>query len=211
MARSVYRPGYICPNCGGKTFTVDSRGFPHECAVYRRRRCPDCGMTHTTVEKIRIRGNLVVAKKSGRSEPFNLEKMMKSMRTALIGREITEERLKRTCDGIIRVLDVYENSQKRVPADTYLLVSSTKLAQLVAESLRVLDRVGYVRYVSVNQKFYCLEQYQELLDFLGGEDLVHGDDDEASGAVATGGSTTTTTSTRKRSVLTKSAARSAKR
>jgi transcriptional regulator NrdR family protein len=38
---------------------------------------------------------------------------------------------------------------------------------MVMESLKELDPVAYVRYASIHRRFYCLEDYQKILDTLG--------------------------------------------
>ena len=69
-----------CPYCGGlDTQVKDSRPTEDSTSIRRRRVCPDCGGRFTTFERVQLR-ELTVVKSDGEREPFDREKLMRSMR-----------------------------------------------------------------------------------------------------------------------------------
>ena len=85
----------LCPFCREKdTSVVDSRPCEEGKAVRRRRLCT-ChgGMRFTTFERIQFQ-ELTVIKGSGKREPFDREKISKSIRIATRKRPMTQKPLK---------------------------------------------------------------------------------------------------------------------
>ena len=77
-----------CPFCGHEDTQVkDSRPAEDNAAIRRRRACPSCGGRFTTYERVQLR-DLVVVKKSGKREPFDRNKLERSIRIALQKRPI---------------------------------------------------------------------------------------------------------------------------
>ena len=72
-----------CPFCGNiDTQVKDSRPAEDHVSIRRRRFCPACGGRFTTYERVQLR-DLVVIKKSGRREPFDRDKLERSIRIAM--------------------------------------------------------------------------------------------------------------------------------
>ena len=68
-----------CPYCGNtETQVKNSRPSEDNTTIRRRRVCPDCGGRFTTFERVQLR-ELTVVKKSGRREPFDREKLKRSL------------------------------------------------------------------------------------------------------------------------------------
>ena len=77
-----------CPFCGhDDTQVKDSRPTEDNSAIRRRRFCPGCGARFTTFERVQLR-ELTVIKSTGQREPFDRDKLLRSMRIALRKRPI---------------------------------------------------------------------------------------------------------------------------
>ena len=79
-----------CPYCRHPdSRVIDSRTADDGAAIRRRRACPACGRRFTTQETV----ILTVAKRSGVTEPFNRDKIVRGVRRACQGRPVTEDQL----------------------------------------------------------------------------------------------------------------------
>ena len=68
-----------CPFCSNEDSQVkDSRPTEDNTAIRRRRYCDQCGSRFTTFERIQLR-DLVVIKKNNQREPFDRDKMFRSI------------------------------------------------------------------------------------------------------------------------------------
>ncbi len=145
-----------CPYCGNDNTQVkDSRPTEDSSAIRRRRICPDCGGRFTTFERVQLR-ELMVAKKSGRREPFDRDKLARSVYTALRKREIDPERTERMISGVVRQLESLGE----------LEVSSERIGEYVMEGLKTLDDVAFVRFASVYKNFSAADDFRSFLSEL---------------------------------------------
>ena len=81
-----------CPYCRhGDSRVVDSRVAEDGGAIRRRRQCPVCEKRFTTVEQMQ----LTVVKRSGATEPFSREKVIKGVGKACKGRPVDVDALAR--------------------------------------------------------------------------------------------------------------------
>ena len=72
-----------CPFCGNADSQVkDSRPSEDGAAIRRRRFCTECGGRFTTFERVQLR-ELTIVKRSGRRNPFDREKLVRSISIAL--------------------------------------------------------------------------------------------------------------------------------
>src|SRR6266852_2376928 len=93
-----------CPFCGNEDTQVkDSRPTDDNSAIRRRRQCPNCGARFTTFERVQLR-ELTVVKTTGQREPFDRDKLMRSMQIALRKRPVDSDRIERVVNGIVRRL-----------------------------------------------------------------------------------------------------------
>ena len=155
-----------CPFCNSDASQVkDSRPTEDHTSIRRRRVCPDCGGRFTTFERIQLR-ELQVLKKSGRSVPFDRDKLANSVSVALRKRPVNEERIERLVSGIVRQLESSGEAE----------VNSERIGHLVMEGLKGLDAVAYVRFASVYRDFREAKDFQDVLGELS-DDPVKSDDD----------------------------------
>ncbi len=152
-----------CPFCGfAESQVKDSRPVDDGTAIRRRRQCGGCGARFTTFERVQLR-ELVVVKKDGRRQPFDREKLARSIRIATRKRGISDERIDRIVAGIVRQLETSGESE----------VESRRIGELAMESLAGLDEVAYVRFASVYRDFARARDFEEFIRRLptgGGEE-----------------------------------------
>jgi transcriptional repressor NrdR len=121
--------------------------------IRRRRECESCGRRFTSRE--RVEDVLpVVVKKDGMREPFDREKLLRSVRLACNKRPVAMERVERFVDELER--DLVESEAKEV--------WSQDLGERVMKELRELDEVAYVRFASVYRSFRDIDEFRSELD-----------------------------------------------
>src|ERR1700749_3839609 len=100
-----------CPFCGNEDTQVkDSRPTDDNSAIRRRRQCPNCGARFTTFERVQLR-ELTVVKTNGQREPFDREKLARSMEIARRKRPVEPERIERVVNSIVRRLESLGESE----------------------------------------------------------------------------------------------------
>src|ERR1700731_409224 len=88
-----------CPYCGGlDTQVKDSRPSDDSAAIRRRRVCPACGGRFTTFERVQLR-ELTVVKHNGAREPFDRDKLVRSLEIALRKRPVEADAVERMVNG----------------------------------------------------------------------------------------------------------------
>jgi len=132
-----------CPFCAHENSQVkDSRPTEDGAAIRRRRQCEGCAGRFTTFERIQLR-EVMVAKSEGKTEPFDREKLERSISLACRKRAIEPARIERLVSGIQRQLETSGESE----------VSSLAIGELAMEGLKGLDSVAYIRFASVYKDF----------------------------------------------------------
>lgn len=141
-----------CPYCAHETSQVkDSRPTDDGAAIRRRRQCEGCGARFTTFERIQLR-ELTVVKNEDRREPFDREKLARSIAIACRKRPIEPVRIERLISGIQRQLETSGESE----------VASKQIGELVMEGLKALDSVAYIRFASVYKDFAEARDFREF-------------------------------------------------
>ena len=149
-----------CPYCGNPDTQVkDSRPSEDNTAIRRRRVCEACGGRFTTFERVQLR-ELIVTKKNGRREPFERDKLERSLHHALRKRPVEAERVDRMVTGIVRRLESMGENE----------VPSTMIGELVMQALSSLDKVAYVRFASVYKNFRETKDFEALIGEMEGGD-----------------------------------------
>ena len=142
-----------CPYCGGlETQVKDSRPSDDNAAIRRRRVCPACGGRFTTFERVQLR-ELTVIKKNGQREPFDRDKLARSIYVALRKRPVEGERVERVINSMVRQLE--SSGESEIPTDV--------IGGLVMEALASLDQVAYIRFASVYRNFREAKDFGEFV------------------------------------------------
>ena len=143
-----------CPFCGHEETQVkDSRPTEDNSAIRRRRSCPKCGERFTTFERVQLR-EMTVLKSGGRKQPFDRDKIIKSMQIALQKRPIDIEDIEKTASAIVRKLESRGDHE----------ISSEVIGANVMQALKDLDAIGYIRYASVYKDFRKPEDFNDFLE-----------------------------------------------
>lgn len=147
-----------CPFCGqDDSRVIDSRESPD--GVRRRRECAGCGMRFTTYERVHALP-LMVVKRDGRREPFLVDKLARSVRTACAKRPLEIGALEKL------TLDVENEIHRLGRAE----VESRVIGEMVIDRLRSLDRVAYIRFASVYRDFEDIDTFAREVEALRAED-----------------------------------------
>ena len=142
-----------CPFCGNvDTQVKDSRPAEDNVAIRRRRFCSACGGRFTTYERVQLR-DLVVIKRSGKREDFDMDKLERSIRIALQKRPIEIDRIDQMISGIVRRLESMGETD----------ISYEKIGEIVMESLARIDTVAYVRFASVYKNFQAADDFEDFV------------------------------------------------
>ena len=149
-----------CPFCGNEDTQVkDSRPTDDNSAIRRRRQCTNCGARFTTFERVQLR-ELVVVKSNGQREPFDREKLLRSMQISLRKRPVDQDRLERVVNGIVRRLA--SSGETEIP--------TTHIGEAVMDALASLDKVAYVRFASVYRNFREAKDFETFIGKLGSDE-----------------------------------------
>lgn len=141
-----------CPFCGHEDSQVkDSRPTEDGAAIRRRRQCEGCAARFTTFERIQLR-ELVVLKSEDRREPFDREKLLRSVSIAARKRPIDALRLEKLVSGIQRQLETLGEGE----------VSTQRIGEMVMDGLKGLDSVAYIRFASVYKDFREAKDFEEF-------------------------------------------------
>jgi len=142
-----------CPFCGFEDTQVkDSRPTDDRSSIRRRRFCTNCAARFTTFERVQLR-ELTVIKKDGGREPFDREKLARSIYTSMRKRPVEPDRIERVINSIVRQLESLGESD----------VPSEQIGGLVMEALANLDQVAYVRFASVYRDFREAKDFGEFV------------------------------------------------
>ncbi len=138
-----------CPFCKGmESRVVDSRLASGGTVTWRRRECDACGRRFTTYERVEHALPTVV-KKDGDREPFDRQKILRSLLIACSKRPVTADQLDETAEDIERELALRGEKE----------VSSRVIGERVMERLKTLDDVAYVRFASVYKSFRDIDEF----------------------------------------------------
>ena len=132
-----------CPFCGEEDTQVkDSRASEDGATIRRRRLCSSCVSRFTTFERIQLR-DLIVIKRNGKKNPFDRDKLSKSLLMALRKRQTDDDAIERAINGIVRQLESRGDND----------IHSKLIGELVMNALAQIDNVAYIRYASVYRNF----------------------------------------------------------
>ena len=139
----------VCPFCQlEETSVVDSRKNSEGTSIRRRRNCSACNLRFTTYEKASI--GIIVKKRNGNREEFNLEKLHQGVQNAFGGQELSEKKLKTLVEAIHN--DIKEQGNR---------VQSEFIGETVLKHLKDINEVAYVRFASVYKEFSDASDFEK--------------------------------------------------
>ncbi|MFN4096402.1 MAG: transcriptional regulator NrdR [Sphingomonas sp.] len=141
-----------CPFCGHEASQVkDSRPTEDGAAIRRRRQCEACAARFTTFERIQLR-ELTVLKSEDKREPFDRDKLIRSVSLACRKRPIDANQIEKLVSGIQRQLETLGDPE----------IPSQRIGEMVMEGLKHLDSVAYIRFASVYRDFREARDFEEF-------------------------------------------------
>ena len=145
-----------CPYCGfAQDRVVDSRESKDADSIRRRRECESCQKRFTTYERI-DEIPYMVAKKDGRRERFDRQKVLNGLMQACQKRNVSAAQMQAIVDETEAfVVDSIERERQ-----------TTEIGELIMARLKELDTVAYIRFASVYRDFKDVREFKEELEEL---------------------------------------------
>lgn len=142
-----------CIYCGFEDSKVlDSRSTDDSNAIRRRRECLKCGKRFTTYETVETVPILVI-KKDGSRQPFNIEKIKVGMIKACEKRPVS----------IAQIDEMAEDIEKKIQNSLKQEISSQEIGEMIMEKLKKVDDIAYVRFASVYRQFKDVTSFIKLI------------------------------------------------
>lgn len=142
-----------CPFCNAEdTKVIDSRLAAEGSQVRRRRQCTACQERFTTFEIIESVMPRII-KSSGHSEPYDNQKLRRSIKLPLQKRPIPTDSIEAMVSRIEKKLRQFGERE----------ISSKVLGEIVMDELKQIDDVAYVRFASVYRDFQDIEAFKNAL------------------------------------------------
>jgi transcriptional repressor NrdR len=151
-----------CPYCGiiDCDKVLDSRPIRENLAIKRRRECEEerggCGRRFTTFETIEELEVYVIKKDGKTREPFDRNKVLRSLQVALRKRPVSVTQIETAVEEIERTIINRQDKE----------VNSGEIGELLMEHLKALDQVAYVRFASVYWQFEDATQFRDIVNML---------------------------------------------
>ena len=146
----------MCGNTDDKV--IESRQNQSGTTIRRRRECIGCGYRFTSYEHIE-EVPIMVIKRSGRREDFDLKKIEYGVQRALEKRPVAHA-------AVEELLHNIEDEAAMMSRSTHEIRSET-IGDLVLDKLYFLDKVAYVRFASVYRQFENVDEFIRVIDELG--------------------------------------------
>jgi transcriptional repressor NrdR len=141
-----------CPYCGSENLkTLETRDSIGN-TIRRRKECSECGKRFTTYEYIEA-VELMVRKKDGRLERFDINKIVRGLQKACEKRPVSMDQIRELAEKVRQDLMLMGKEE----------VSSREIGDLVMKYLKTLDRVAYIRFASVYRSFEEPEDFRRVL------------------------------------------------
>ncbi len=142
-----------CPKCRSSNNKVlESRTNSDGSQIRRRRMCLNCNHRFTSYERIEERP-IIVIKKDGRRQSFDISKVERGIRTSIEKLDIPEAKLTSVLNRI------EENVQNCASSNN--TITSREVGELTLKELYDLSPVAYVRFASVYRAFDNVGQFAD--------------------------------------------------
>jgi transcriptional repressor NrdR len=123
-----------CPRCNSPTSTLETRRAEGGDALRRRRECTKCCHRFTTYERA-VPEALVVIKRDGHHQPFDRDKLFRSLNRATHKRKLDPRKLGLIVDGVEREI-----------RDSGGELSAARIGELCLDGLEQIDRGAYLQF-----------------------------------------------------------------
>jgi transcriptional repressor NrdR len=134
------------------TDVVETRPSEDNEAVRRRRECGKCMRRFTTYERVE-QIPLIVIKRDGRREKFDRDKLLRGI---LKSTEKTRASIEKI-NGMVNQIEADLKQEESIE------VESKRIGELVANKLKKIDKIAYIRFASVFRRFVDVEDFEKEL------------------------------------------------
>jgi transcriptional repressor NrdR len=142
-----------CPFCNHTETKVLETRETEEDITRRRRECLKCEKRFTTYEQVELM-ELSIIKKDGRREPFDRQKLMRSMQITCRKRSVGQAKLEEMASAIEAKL---RNMMEKE-------ITTKQIGELVMKHLKKADPVAYIRFASVYLDFQDVDSFRKELE-----------------------------------------------
>ena len=140
-----------CPYCSGKdSEVVETRVGEDGDNIRRRRTCIACKKRFTTYERVE-NVSLIVKKKDGRREQFSRDKL----RIGII------RACEKTSVSLLAINEIVGDIERELRGGDTIEIDSSIIGKTVADRLKKLDKLAYIRFASVFKRFVDLEDFEK--------------------------------------------------
>ena len=140
-----------CPHCGNpEDRVIESRQNASATVIRRRRECLSCKYRFTSYEHIEEK-QLMVVKRDGSREAFDIQKIQRNLSKSLGKRPVTVEQIESLLHSIED--EAYSEGKKGHE------ISTEDVGEIVLRQLFRIDKVAYVRFASVYKMFSNVNEF----------------------------------------------------
>ncbi|MBI2430878.1 MAG: transcriptional repressor NrdR [Candidatus Levybacteria bacterium] len=140
-----------CPYCGShETEVVETRDSEDLETIRRRRNCVTCEKRFTTYERVE-NFHLIVIKKDGKREQFSREKLRNGIIRAC----------EKTTVPVEAIDKIVAEAERELRTGDSVEIESKKIGQIIANKLKKIDKVAYIRFASVFKRFVDVEDFEK--------------------------------------------------
>jgi len=141
-----------CPYCNAENSkTLETRDSP-ENNTRRRRECISCQKRFTTYEYVET-VELMVRKKDGELQRFDVNKIIRGLQKACEKRPVTMAQINELASQVRQDLMLKDKEE----------VTSREIGDSIMKYLKNVDRIAYIRFASVYKQFEEPEDFGRLL------------------------------------------------
>lgn len=140
-----------CPYCGTReTEVVETRDSEDLETIRRRRSCSKCSRRFTTYERVENL-HLVVIKKDGKRQPFSRDKL----KTGLL------RSCEKTAVSVDQIEKIVTEVERELRSEVGPEIASSVIGQMIADKLKQIDKIAYIRFSSVFRRFVDVEDFEK--------------------------------------------------
>lgn len=140
----------FCQNTN--TEVIETRVSENKMTIRRRRSCIDCKKRFTTYERVEEIPILVI-KRDDRRERFDRKKLLNGILKAVGKTTVTAD----------QVEDIVSQVEQEITTEGKTEIKGQEIGDLVATSLKKIDKVAYIRFASVFKRFVDVEEFETEL------------------------------------------------
>ena len=140
-----------CPYCGHtKSEVVETRDNEDLDTIRRRRCCLKCEKRFTSYERVE-NAHVLVIKRDGRREQYSIDKLRRGVLKSCEKTKVSVEQIDHLIGELTREFRSGEKAE----------IESGYIGDMVAQRLKKLDKVAYIRFASVFKRFVDAEDFEK--------------------------------------------------